>query len=278
MKIETIQIQRILQTGGGKPCKECEEEEAQKKQLEQDLADEDRVSLSGGSPLADRIASGLANGGLSNEGEEENNGTENKAAPRSEADLSQEERQVLTELKTRDREVRAHEQAHLAAAGPYAKGPPSFEYQTGPDGKRYAVGGEVQIDTSKVSGNPQATLVKAQTIKRAATAPANPSAQDRQVAAQASRMEAEARQEIKEERTEKQEEARGSQSTTSTSGPFSTDAIKEVQQTAETSQSTGEVSSKSKADDDAGVRSRFQKNLQQFSSPAEKGNLLDVVS
>ena len=58
-----------------------------------------------------------------------------------EADLTEEQQQEVAELKSRDREVRSHEQAHLAAAGPYASGAPSFTYQEGPDGRRYAVGG-----------------------------------------------------------------------------------------------------------------------------------------
>ena len=69
----------------------------------------------------------------------------------------------------------------------------SFQYQTGPDGKRYAVGGEVPIDVSSVEGDPRATLAKMQQIRRAALAPASPSGQDRAVAAQASRIEAETR-------------------------------------------------------------------------------------
>jgi len=110
--------------------------------------------------------------------------------------LSEEEQTQVDELKTRDREVRTHEQAHLAAAGPYAKGGPSFEYQQGPDGARYAIGGEVQIDTAPVSGDPEATLQKARVIRAAASAPAEPSGQDRAVAAQASQMEATARAEL----------------------------------------------------------------------------------
>ena len=31
--------------------------------------------------------------------------------------------------------------AHLSAAGAYAHGGASYEYELGPDGKRYAVGG-----------------------------------------------------------------------------------------------------------------------------------------
>jgi hypothetical protein len=61
--------------------------------------------------------------------------------------LSDEERQLLKELLARDAEVKAHEQAHLAAAGPYANGAPTFEFQTVPDGRQYAVGGEVSIDS-----------------------------------------------------------------------------------------------------------------------------------
>ena len=112
------------------------------------------------------------------------------------AELTESEQQVVRQLKTRDRQVRAHEQAHAAAAGPYVKGGPTFDYETGPDGRSYAVGGAVQIDSSPVSGDPEATVRKAQTIRRAALAPAEPSAQDRSVAAAASQMEAQARQEI----------------------------------------------------------------------------------
>jgi hypothetical protein len=127
--------------------------------------------------------------------------------------LSEEERRVVEQLKTRDREVRAHEQAHLAAAGPYARGAPKFEYQEGPDGRRYAVGGEVEIDTSPIPGDPEATLRKAQVLRAAAMAPAEPSAQDRRVAAAAAKMETQARRELNEQqqehRAEKSEDVSG---------------------------------------------------------------------
>ncbi|NOQ47505.1 MAG: catalase, partial [Desulfobulbaceae bacterium] len=103
------------------------------------------------------------------------------------------------ELKQRDREVRAHEQAHLANAGQYAGGP-SYSYQQGPDGKRYAVGGEVPIDVSK-KRTPEQTIQKMRTVRRAALAPANPSSADRSIAASASRKEAEARRELQNEKT-----------------------------------------------------------------------------
>jgi hypothetical protein len=101
----------------------------------------------------------------------------------------------IQQLKSRDAEVRAHEQAHIAAAGRYASGGPSFSYQTGADGKRYAVGGSVPIDIGKES-TPAATIIKMRTVKRAALAPANPSAADRQIAAQAGMLEMRAMQEL----------------------------------------------------------------------------------
>ena len=111
-------------------------------------------------------------------------------------ELSESELQLVRELASRDREVRAHEQAHLAAAGGYARGGPTYTYQTGPDGIRYAIGGEVSIDTSPVPGNPRATLAKAQAIMSAANAPAEPSGQDRAVAAAAAQMAARAQAEL----------------------------------------------------------------------------------
>ena len=107
--------------------------------------------------------------------------------------LSQEAREELRELKRRDAEVRAHEQAHLAAGGRYAAGGAIYEYQKGPDGRMYAVGGAVEIDASPISGDPRATEEKADQVRRAALAPGEPSAQDRKVAAEADRMKAEAR-------------------------------------------------------------------------------------
>ena len=109
----------------------------------------------------------------------------------------QQVQQVIAQLKSRDQEVRTHEQAHLSAAGQYATGGIKYQYQTGPDGQKYAVGGSVGIDTSPVAGDPEATLQKAMVVQRAALAPAQPSGQDMRVAAQASQMMMQAQSEIR---------------------------------------------------------------------------------
>ena len=98
--------------------------------------------------------------------------------------LSADEREVVRQMAARDREVHQHEQAHARAGGSQA-GNPSFTYQTGPDGKRYAIGGEVPIDTAPVPDDPEATIAKMAIVKAAALAPAVPSMPDRRIAAQA---------------------------------------------------------------------------------------------
>ena len=110
--------------------------------------------------------------------------------------LSQQQKDIVQKLQTRDSHVRAHEAAHMAVAGAYARGGVSFDFETGPDGKAYAVGGEIQLDTSPVPNDPQATIAKAEIIKAGALAPSDPSAADISVAAGASQMETEARAEL----------------------------------------------------------------------------------
>jgi hypothetical protein len=110
-------------------------------------------------------------------------------------ELSEEEKKEIEELKKVDKNVHVHEQAHLSAAGGYARGGANYEYTTGPDGKRYAVAGHVNMDTGPEK-TPEATIRKAETIRRAALAPADPSSADRQIAAEASKMAQEAQREI----------------------------------------------------------------------------------
>lgn len=139
------------------------------------------------------------------------NGDESRQRGERQADSKQarqeQEQQEIRKLAARDREVRSHEQAHAAVGGKYA-GSPVYEFVRGPDGVSYAVGGEVSIDTSPIPGDPEATIAKAQQIRRAANAPAEPSPQDRRVAAEASLMEADARAELRQERVIESERAR----------------------------------------------------------------------
>jgi hypothetical protein len=112
--------------------------------------------------------------------------------------LSAQEQRLLQQeilaLSNRDREVRAHEQAHTAVGGSYA-GAPTYTFQRGPDGRSYAIGGEVSIDAG-ISSDPAATIRKMEQVQRAALAPAEPSAQDFSVAARAQVLAAQARSEL----------------------------------------------------------------------------------
>ncbi|PKO03038.1 MAG: hypothetical protein CVU43_05035 [Chloroflexi bacterium HGW-Chloroflexi-5] len=128
--------------------------------------------------------------------EKESKETEKSSPTSGFSQLSSEEAQQVAELKSRDREVRTHEMAHMMVGGSLVRKGASYQYQTGPDGQRYAVGGEVSIDSSAVSGDPSATIRKMQQVKRAALAPAEPSSQDRAVAAAAAQTEAAARLEL----------------------------------------------------------------------------------
>ncbi|WP_430460085.1 putative metalloprotease CJM1_0395 family protein [Thalassolituus sp. LLYu03] len=131
--------------------------------------------------------------------------TSSNSTQDTETSLSDEDVQLVQDLKQRDQEVRAHEQAHSSVGGQHT-GNASFSYQTGPDGVRYAVGGEVNADLSEVSGDPQATANKMEQLQRAALAPAEPSDQDRQVAAKAGQLAAKALTEIADEQRNQQRE------------------------------------------------------------------------
>lgn len=103
--------------------------------------------------------------------------------------------ELLRELAVRDLEVRAHEQAHTSVGGELA-GAASYGFTQGPDGARYAVSGEVSIDVSDVPGDPQETIDKMARVRRAALAPAEPSAQDRQIASMATQKMTEAQADL----------------------------------------------------------------------------------
>ncbi len=136
------------------------------------------------------------------------------AGPPGETELDPEQQREVDQLKQTDQEVKAHERAHMAAGAGIVMGGANYQYQRGPDGKMYAVGGEVKIDTSR-ERDPKDTIRKMQQVKRAAQAPSQPSGQDRSVAANASQIEAEARTELLKENAEntKQEDSTDETST-----------------------------------------------------------------
>ena len=262
MEVQIIQARtevRFVGTSGN--CEDCDEVQQKEDALNKDI-EGDQVNLSQASLLLAKVQTNPDKLATGEKDQESATGSSSQSGPKVEAELSEEERQILKELKARDAEVRAHEQAHLSAAGPYANGAPKFEYQTGPDGKQYAVGGEVSIDTSPVPGNPEATARKARTIKRAALAPRDPSSQDVKVAAQAAQLEAQARLEAKAEKAEEKEDA----SETENSSP----SIEENQ----------ESSPNLEGNKDSDSSDPFARRVANRFSPSgsTSGNLLNVIS
>ncbi len=126
-------------------------------------------------------------------------------------ELTMQQVQQVRELQSIDRNVKAHEAAHQAAGGGLA-GAASFSYTRGPDNQMYATAGEVPIRMQK-GRTPEETIANARQVVAAAMAPADPSPQDYRVAANALKMEFEARaeatklkaQEAQEKKEEKEE-------------------------------------------------------------------------
>lgn len=118
-----------------------------------------------------------------------------RAAEANTQQLSMEELKRVAELKATDAKVRAHEMAHVAAGQGVVTSGPTYTYAYGPDGRAYAVGGEVGVDTSP-ENNPQANIDKGRRIQAAALAPAEPSGQDLRVAAAGRALQAEGVREL----------------------------------------------------------------------------------
>lgn len=134
------------------------------------------------------------------------------AEPRLFSALSDDQQTQLNQLKARDAEVRQHEAAHQAAGGAFT-GAASFTYTRGPDGARYAIGGEVSVDKSPIPGKPEETIAKMRTIEHAALAPAEPSPQDRRVAADAARARLQAQSELLQQQNKSRTQANASHDT-----------------------------------------------------------------
>lgn len=85
---------------------------------------------------------------------------------------------VLEKFKKADAGIRSHEQIHASIG--HTTAPISYTYQQGPDGKMYAVGGSVRLDTS-IPEDPKAAAFKLDQIQRAASAPMDSSVADNQI-------------------------------------------------------------------------------------------------
>lgn len=108
---------------------------------------------------------------------------------------------VIENLERTDHEVRTHEAAHQAAGAPYT-GMATYEYVKGPDGKNYAVAGQVPISVPS-GGTPEETIRMMDKVKASAMAPGAPSGQDLSVAAEAEGKASRARQAIARRQAEK---------------------------------------------------------------------------
>jgi hypothetical protein len=117
--------------------------------------------------------------------------------------LTIEQQRQVAALQQIDRSVRAHEQAHISAGRGVVTSAANFSYTYGPDGKQYAVGGEVGIDTS-AEKKPEANIDKGIRIQAAALAPRDPSSQDYRVASVGSRLEAQGRSDLARQQSEAQ--------------------------------------------------------------------------
>ncbi|MCA9775661.1 MAG: hypothetical protein KC800_03060 [Candidatus Eremiobacteraeota bacterium] len=106
----------------------------------------------------------------------------------------------LKKLQDRHDEVVRHEEAHYREAGHLALSTPQLsDFVQGADGKMYATGGHVMIDTSE-TGDPEKDLIRGKTIVRSAEAPlsvdSDMSQADKNVAGKGRRMMERSRQKL----------------------------------------------------------------------------------
>lgn len=144
---------------------------------------------------------------LSDEKKQEEKKSEQAKKSNNPDELSEDEKRLVKDLATRDSEVKAHEAAHQAAGGGMT-GAVSYTYQQGPDGKMYAIGGEVSI-SMPTGSTPEETIKNARQIAASAMAAGNPSPQDFAVASSARMIQMQAQQQKTKEMQAEQEEAQG---------------------------------------------------------------------
>lgn len=101
-------------------------------------------------------------------------GAANDAA-KTPAEMTDAERAELSRLQARDSAVKQEEKGHAAAAGQYASAP-QYQYEIGPDGNAYAVGGHVDVSIASQGGSDTRSALAA--LQNAALSPNAPSGAD----------------------------------------------------------------------------------------------------
>ncbi|MCL1143152.1 putative metalloprotease CJM1_0395 family protein [Shewanella gaetbuli] len=149
----------------------------------------------------DKQSSQIQNENIAQDSQDDERQTE-KETSQQQQKIDAIEQEIISELSARDMEVKQHEQAHKAVGGMFAQSP-TYTYEKGPDGNRYAVEGEVKIDVSVIEGDPLATYNKMQKVYAAAMAPVQPSSADIKVAAEAVQKMNQAKAELAELRKDK---------------------------------------------------------------------------
>ena len=170
------------------------------------------VTMKGSEEDLNRVGGGIAQEDLQSKNQEAKKTEDSQNIIKAEAEKREAERKEdkaedkkearEQKLENIQREVISHEAAHQAAAGEFGGGV-SYSY-TEVDGKTYITGGEVPIKL-KEGRTPEETLRNMQQVQRAANAPADPSGQDRAVAAKAAAIASKARQQIAQESSESHE-------------------------------------------------------------------------
>lgn len=119
---------------------------------------------------------------------------EDRAAVQQDA-AAQARQAEVARLRGQERDVRRHQVFKAAVGGAYVSAA-SYQFDIGPDGHRYIVGGESPLDLSPVENNPRATIQKMQRVRAAATLGIRPTRADRNATFVSVRTEGSARSQI----------------------------------------------------------------------------------
>ncbi len=149
--------------------------------------------------------------------------------------LTPQEQAQLRELQARDQEIRQRELARQVVGGQYT-GQPNLSFERGPDGQRYAVSGDVPIDSAPVPDDAQATIEKMRVVRVAALASANPSPEDVRLALSAMQAMQEAQAQVRAERQQELSQSLEQASSGATERPLA--VFREVAREGELSSAT----------------------------------------